>query len=125
MNVEELKKFVTLWHDYFALLPMNDYEFDQYLKIINKLRNNDMKFNDAKENKNFIILIEIMAQSIYNYKKYDDKYDDEYYHQTKLYDDDELNYCSRILNYLEDYTISELENAYDEAFTNSILDQNL
>ena len=34
----EIKEFITIWNSYFNILPINDYEFDKYVNIINKLR---------------------------------------------------------------------------------------
>jgi hypothetical protein len=104
MNTEELnalKGFVTLWDSYCCRLHVNDIDFASYLKIINKLRNDDMVFSEIKEKQIFIVLIEIMSETIYN-------------EETDL---EKINYCSNILNLLEEYAMREEENSYDEAFT--------
>ncbi len=109
MNSEELqalKGFVTLWDSYCTRLPVNDIDFASYLKIINKLRNDDMVFSEIKEKQIFIVLIEIMSETIYN-------------EETDL---ENKKYCSGILKLLEEYAMREEENAYDEAFENKMLE---
>jgi hypothetical protein len=112
MNTEELnalKGFVTLWDSYCTRLPVNDIDFESYLKIINKLRNDDMVFSEIKEKQIFIVLIEIMSETIYNEET----------------DFEKKKYCSGILNLLEEYAMREEENSYDKAFENKILEEKL
>jgi hypothetical protein len=118
----EMKPFIALWDSYVSCLPINDYECDKYSKIINKLRNNEIDFSKT-EKLNFIELVEIMADIIYNNTNGIDKYPDDYYSSTKIYDEPELNYCSNLLNYLENKIISDSEDAYDKAFTDNILNR--
>ena len=109
MNIEELnalKGFVTLWDSYYTRLPVNDIDLASYLKIVNKLRNDDMDFSEIKEKQMFIVLIEIMSETIYNEES----------------DLKKLSYYSNILNLLEGYAMREEENAYDEAFENKMLE---
>ncbi len=96
-----LKKFISIWNSYNIYLPINEFEFDKYLKIINKLRNNNENFDKIEEKMDFIELVEIMADTIYTICDCADKYEIDYYQRTKTYDETELNYCSSILDYLE------------------------
>ena len=110
MNIEELnalKGFVTLWDCYYTRLPVNDIDLASYLKIVNKLRNDDMDFSEIKERQMFIVLIEIMSETIYNEES----------------DLKKLNYYSNILNLLEGYAMREEENSYDETFENKMLEK--
>ena len=110
MNPEELqalKGFVTLWDSYCTRLPVNDIDFESYLKIINKLRNDNVVFSEIKEKQIFIVLIEIMSETIYNEES----------------DLEKKKYCSGILKLLEEYAMREEENSYDESFTKQILEK--
>ena len=110
MNTEELnalKGFVSLWDSYYTRLPVNDIDLASYLKIVNKLRNDDMDFSEIKERQIFIVLIEIMSETIYNEES----------------DLKKLSYYSNILNLLEGYAMREEENSYDEAFTKQMLEK--
>jgi hypothetical protein len=105
-ELQALKGFVTLWDSYCSRLHVNDIDFASYLKIVNKLRNDDMDFSEIKEKQMFIVLIEIMSETIYNEET----------------DFEKINYCSGILKLLEEYAMREEENSYDEAFTNKLLE---
>ena len=109
MNMDELKKVISLWNNYFAILHVNEYEFDKYLKIVNKLRNNNLDFIKNNEKKHLLELLEILSETIYNYKNFVEKYDDSYKRTEENYED-ELNYCSRVINYLENEIINDSEN---------------
>jgi hypothetical protein len=93
---EEFNDFAIIWRRYYQLLPINEYEFDIYLKIINKIRNNDLDL--TKDKFCFMELLEIMSITIYNYKENDDE---EEYDEEKIYDDEELNCCYQIKKYLK------------------------
>ena len=119
----EMKEFITIWNNYFSILPINDYEYDKYVNIIIKLRKeSELEF---KEKKIFIELLEIMGNTIYTINncadKYESKYGTTYYEQTKIYEEQELNYCSRLMNYLEEI-IRHSENEYNTAVTKQFLE---
>lgn len=60
--------------------------------------------------------------TINNYSnKYESKYSTTYFQQTKKYDESELNCCSDLLNYLENYLCYIEENEYDIVFTKFLL----
>ena len=96
----------------------NDY--DKFVDVIHKLRNKSSL--DIQEKKIFIELIEQIADTIYTVNncsdKYAAKYGTNYYQQTKIYDEPELNCCSNLLNSLEAEAEEVWENAYDIAVTN-------
>lgn len=110
----EIKEFITIWDNYYNILPINVYEYDKYVNIIIKLRKEcELEF---KEKKIFIGLIEIMGDAIYIINncadKYESNYGTSYYQQTKIYEEQELNCCSRLVNYLEE-EIRHQENEYN------------
>jgi hypothetical protein len=115
----EITDFVTIWDEYATLLPVNPYIYDIYVKIIIKLRNNDTNFN-IEENKNFCELVELMAEVIYNDKIFTNIYceNDDYYKQTKIYNEPQLDYCSHLLTHLEKDIMRYMKDQYDEAFAN-------
>jgi hypothetical protein len=98
MSIEQdLKEFENIWQTYYQLLPINDYEFDIYIKIINDIRTNSI---DLVKNKFcFMELLEFMSLAIWNYKENDN--DEEEYHKDRVYDDKELSCCYRIKTYLK------------------------
>ena len=63
----QLKQFEKIWNMYSAIIDMNDYEFDKYIKIIHKIRQNDFDFSKCKDD--FIELINIAYITIC-YDKY-------------------------------------------------------
>ena len=54
-----LDMFNKIWNDYYNILPIECYEYDKYIKIINKIRNNDIDLSKCKTE--FIYLLEIMC----------------------------------------------------------------
>jgi hypothetical protein len=102
MNTEniqdDLNDFVIIWRCYYQLLPINIYEFDIYLKIINKIRNNDLDLTQDKFS--FMELLEIMSLTLYNYKENDN--DEDVYDDEKEYSDKELNCCYKIKKFLKE-----------------------
>lgn len=118
---ELIEDFINIWNNNYIMLPIQDYEFGKFVKIINKLRK---KSNfDIPEKKIFIELIEIMAETIYTINNCADKYETTYYQQTKIYDEPELNCCSNLLHYLETELSYDSEHNYDIAFTNQGLEK--
>ena len=110
----EMKEFITIWDNYYNILPINDYEFDKYVNIIIKLRKEcELEF---KEKQIFIELIEIMGDAIYTINncadKYESKYGTTYYQPTKIYEEQELNCCSLLIIYVEE-EIMHKENEYN------------
>jgi hypothetical protein len=103
---ELMKEFITIWNKYLNILSLNCYEFDKYVNIINKIINECELELEIKDIKIFIELIEIMGDSIYILNncpdKYESKYGITYYDKTKIYEEQELNCCSRLINYLEE-----------------------
>ena len=94
-EMKEMKEFITIWDNYYCVLPINDYEYDKYVKIIIKLRKESEL--ELKEIKIFIELIEILTDTITNYA--DESNDGT--QQTKIYEQ-ELNCCSRLILLLEE-----------------------
>jgi hypothetical protein len=120
---EFVEEFINIWNNNANMLSIQPYEFDNFVNIINKLRKKSRL--DIQEKKIFIELIEIMAETIYEINNCDDKYETKYgttyYQQTKIYDEPELNCCSKLLNNLESEICWELENEYDIEFTKQYL----
>lgn len=81
----DLKEFESIWRYYYNLLPINNYEFDLYMRIMNKIRTNNVNFS-SNEKTSFIDLLRVMSHTIYNYKKENE--------EEKM--DRELDCCYRI-----------------------------
>lgn len=92
----EIKEFNNIWLNYMNIIPCNTHEFDKYMKIINKIRNNNIEFVEDKDI--FIKLLEDISLVIYYYKRYDEEYVD--YDEDNLYNDGELTCCYKIKKYL-------------------------
>lgn len=109
---ELVEEFINIWNDNFNMLSIQPNELDPFIKIIDKLRKN-IKL-EIKEQKTFIQLIELMAETIYTINdcadKYESKYGTNYYQQSKKYEEPELNCCSNLLNYLETEIYGDLED---------------
>ena len=114
--------FINIWNNNCNMLSIQEYEFDKFIKIINKLKKK-VKL-EIQEKQTFIKLIELMAETIYKINncgdKYESKYGTTYYQQSKEYEEPELNCCSNLLNNLESEIYWDLENEYDIAFTKSL-----
>lgn len=96
----ERNEIITIWNEYHNMLSVNSYEYEKYITIINKLiKEDELEF---QEKRTFIDLIQLMADTIYNVNNGVDKYGTTYYQQTKIYEEPELNCCSRVINYLEE-----------------------
>ena len=91
-----LALFNTIWRTYYTRLPVNDNEFDKYMKIITKIRKNNFEFSTCKSD--FIELIEIMSETIYNCKYPDDVVDECYDENNDYSCDRELNCCYNLKN---------------------------
>ena len=89
-----LDMFNKIWNDYYNILPIECYEYDKYIKIINKIRNNDIDLSKCKTD--FIDLLEIMSLTIYN-SKYYEKVFYEYYDENNNYENDNELHCCFIL----------------------------
>lgn len=85
----QLQLFEQIWTAWCNMLPIDD----KYMKIISKIRKNDMDFSICK--KEFIDLIDIMSLTIYKYKYGDDGEGEA--------NDKELNCCHNIKTYLVNY----------------------
>jgi len=120
---ELIEEFINIWNDNCNMLSIQLYEFDKFENVINNLIKKSRL--DIQEKKIFIELIEIMAETIYTINncanKYETKYGTNYYQQTKIYDEPELNCCSNLLNNLESEIECDLENEYDIAFEKQYL----
>jgi hypothetical protein len=98
MNIKkDLKEFENIWNVYYQLLPINEYEFDIYVKIVNNIRKNEFDF--VKDKFCFIELLEIMSFTLYNYKENDNDF--EVYDDEKEYSDKDLNCCYRLKKYFK------------------------
>ena len=99
---QSIKDFLTIWNNYY-MLSIPSYEFDNFIIIIEKLRQKSKL--EIQEKKKFVELIELIADTIYDINncadKYESKYGTNYYQQTKKYEEPELNCCSYLINYLE------------------------
>jgi hypothetical protein len=95
-----IKGIITLWNIYCVLLPLHCCEFEKCVKIINLIQKDEIL--SQKDKKELYHLTELLAESIYKDTYNDCDLDDEcYYQKTKIYDKQELNYCSTLLLYLE------------------------
>lgn len=112
-----MDNFIEIWTNNANMLPIQYYEFDRFINIINKLKKKSIL--NIQEKKIFIELLELMAETIYTINNYADKYGTTYYQQTKIYDEPELNCCSNLLHKLELEILEELENNYDIEFIQS------
>lgn len=117
--MEELaEEFINIWNKNFNILSVNEYEFDKYVNVINKLRKKcKLEIEDKKV---FIDLVEYMADSFYIVNcadKYENKYkeNENYYRQSEKYEESELNCCSNILNHLQSEILWNLENDFQNA----------
>jgi hypothetical protein len=111
MSAPLLKKAIPLWNNYHSWLPIYEDEFDKYIHIIIKLRNDDLDFS-MKESQDFAKLVEMLAETIYvttNCADKEDNDDDCYYRTTKTYEEPELNDCTCILNYLLQSIVDQME----------------
>lgn len=108
----QFKLFENIWMNYFTLLPMKAYEYDGFLNIIEKIKQNEYDFLQDKVN--FIDLTLIMSHVIYHHKytneqytnnNYNEQYDDTNYEQYDVNNnyehDKELNCCYIIREYLK------------------------
>jgi len=119
-NTELIEEFINIWiNNYNMISNIQPYDFNKFIKIIDKLRKKSKL--EIEEKITFIELIELMADTIYTINNCADKYGTTYYQQTKKYEESELNCCSNLLNYLESELYWNLEDEYDIAFTKSIL----
>jgi hypothetical protein len=89
-------QFEKIWNNYYNLIPCN--EFEKYMKIINKIRNNIIIFVEDK--KIFIELIENISETIYRTKYYE-KDDNNDYDEENTYKDVEIKCCHDIKKYLK------------------------
>ncbi len=94
-----------------------DTYFDTYKPLIDRLINKTEL--DIHGKRIFIELIDYVADAIWTTDNYADKYGTTHHQQTKIYDEPELNLCSKLLNNLDSELIYDLENAYDIAYEKS------
>lgn len=110
-----LKELVTLWDKYYAWVPMNHYECEQYWTIISKLRRGngeeEMAFTVTQQ-RDLTILVDEMFQTIWLSKGYEETYDYPDYGEVP---DEELTSCSRMQDYLENEAFRATEDGYDAA----------
>lgn len=109
----DITKLITLLNNYYSVLPIN--ELKNHTTIINELRLKNLDVNKIKKTE-LLQLVEVIADTIYTEKKCVDKYHIDYYQQTKIYDEPELNYCSDFMTYLQHEIEWDNENAYDKVF---------
>ena len=74
----DLKQFVLIWENYLSAIPGTPYEFDEYVKIINLIRNNKPILKE--HSKVFVRLIQDIFYEC---------------------DEQEIDCCCRIKKYLE------------------------
>jgi hypothetical protein len=94
----DLKEFELIWRHYCNLLPVNEYEYNLYTKIIYKIRASNMLLTKlaapleftSNEKTHFIDLLAAMSNTIYSYKKEGE--------EDKM--DRDLDCCYRIKQYL-------------------------
>jgi predicted choloylglycine hydrolase len=96
----EIKKIVSIWNNYFAILPLEPYEYEKNGEIINKIKNDSINLSEIKDLNELIELVKIIQETVYN-------------NCTDKEDEIELNYCSKILDYLSEKKADILEDLYD------------
>lgn len=96
--LQHLKEFDEIWINYCNILPVQANEFDFYVKVIIKIRNDDINFS-YEDKKIFLELIELISECIYRYRKYNDKFNKEEYAKENI--ETELKCCNVIKKYLE------------------------
>lgn len=69
MNAD-LIHFESIWKRYSIFLPINDYEFAVYTRIIDRIQSNKFMFT-SNEKTNFLAMLEVLLLTIYNYKQVD------------------------------------------------------
>lgn len=89
-----LRLFEKIWNNYNISIPYNDYEFDMYMKIIRKIRQNDYDFIDCKNT--FIELLDETALTIYYIKYSDLDTSEEEFNPENFNHDLEINCCNNI-----------------------------
>jgi hypothetical protein len=111
----ETKDFVAIWDDYRSMLPDDSHIYEG---IIIKLKNNDTNFN-IEEKSHFHELVELIADAIYTVKISTNIHCTvgTHYRQTQIYDEPQLDYCSNLLDYLDNEIIRHMDDSYDKAFT--------
>lgn len=92
-----LESFESIWNKYYSILPCELYEFNIYLRIINKIKNNELDFSGYKIG--FNKLLKDMSITIYNHKYKDQT--EEYNENCEYTHDNELNCCYILKKYLE------------------------
>jgi hypothetical protein len=90
---EDFIEFETIWNKYFTIITTDWYDFDYYCIIVQKIREGDFNFVQYKDT--FIELTDIIADTIYHYKKLD-KVFNEKFNNKKEYSDTELNCCYHV-----------------------------
>jgi len=68
---KDLFELQFIWRQYSDLLPINNYEFDIYAKIMNKISKNNNNNNNniaftLNEKRHFIDMLGVMSHAIYN-----------------------------------------------------------
>jgi hypothetical protein len=89
----ELKQFELLWNKYVHMLPIQCYEMDQYLQIIEQIRREDYNFS-SYTCLHFIELINRMIGTICGIKY------KEFYEEEKDYGCDDITCCIQLINLL-------------------------
>lgn len=92
-----LESFESIWNKYYSILPCDSYYFNIYLRIMNKIRDNELDFSGYKIS--FNKLLEDMSITIYNYKYKDQPGD--YDEKCEYVNDNELNCCYILKKYLK------------------------
>ena len=115
----DITQFITIWNMDYDLI---DESRERYMDFMLKLKGEPEITLELKDKILLLEVVDELAYNIYMQNYYADKYEDihgtTYYQSTKIYDEPELNCCSRIINYLENDIEKSLEDAYDEAVTN-------
>ena len=106
MELEYMNRFANqIWPIYWNDLPVNEFELDTYLKIVNSIRENRTQF-DQKTRRVFISLVQLMRHTISNIKYPETDID-----HIHISDDDELYCCLRIEDDLH-FDILTLQNGW-------------
>jgi hypothetical protein len=85
--IPQIIKFVEFWNRYHLLMNLEEYKYNEYIKIIDKITNNDFNFdNDINK---FTNLVNDMYIFIYNYHKIKDNIETE------------LQCCQQVKEYLK------------------------
>lgn len=89
--IEELKKLENIWYNWVYVSSFDEYDLDNFGKIIEKIRNNTIEF--PKEIKIVMDLIDAIILTIINRNDYFKEEED---YEDKIIINEELKICSNL-----------------------------